>query len=137
MLLLAQVQDTDCIVSLRPLVLGRRPGAYVTGARAVLQRVLYRWLCPAVPWRDYDPTWGCGLLSLLGATLSPRQLLGLRQQLEGQAKLGDFVADAKAPLSLVDTALSVVGSIKLVDGRSYPLEVLLSAAGPALDALGA
>ena len=132
---LTSVQQTDCVLSQRPLVLGRQPGKYVYGARAVLQAILYRWYLPAgvLP---YDPTFGEGLCLLLGATLSPRQILGLRGRLEAAARAEDFVASASVPVELVGTSLAVPGAIKLVDGSIQPLELTLSSAGAALDALG-
>jgi hypothetical protein len=138
-LALADVKDTDCLYSRRPLVLRRMPGKYVTGPAAVLRRVLYAWLLPSTGPQAlvYDPSFGVGLALLEGSTLGDGQLLGLRRALENAAEAEDFVLSASVPLALVDNELQVPATIKLVDGRTYALEVLLSSAGPALRALGA
>jgi hypothetical protein len=112
------------------------PGRYVTGVQAVLRRVLYGWLLPPV--LTYDPTYGAGLLLYDGATLGPSQILGLRRQLESLAIAEDYVRVARV-LPAMDNrrnALVVPAEIGLVDGRAYPLEVTIDAAGAALDAMG-
>lgn len=140
-LTLAQVTDTDCLRSGRPLVLGRMPGKYVTGAAVILRRILYRWALPKGVLAQYiDPAalvWGESLSLVEGATLSDRQLLGLRRRLEVAAEEEDFVQSASAPLDFTAGVLTVPGAILLADGLTYPLEVSISSAGAALDALGA
>lgn len=134
-LALADVKDTDCLRSQRPLILGRMPGKYVTGAAAILRRVLYAWAIPPV--LLYDATFGEGLLLYEGITLGPGQILGLRRRLETAAEAEDFVLSAQVPVALEGNALSIPGTIRLVDGRAYPLEVSISQAGAALRAIGA
>lgn len=134
-LALSLVTDTDCVASMRPLVLRRMPGRYVTGPQAILRRVLYRWLIVAGQ-LVYDNSFGEGLLQVEGATLGPGQLLGLRRRLEVAAGAEDYVTSTSVPVVLVGTELRVPGVIKLVDGKSYPLEVSISSAGAALRALG-
>lgn len=140
-LALAQVTDTDCLRSGRPLVLGRMPGRYVTGAQAILRRILYAWLLPKGVLRQYVADeglpFGEGLALLEGATLSPRQILGLRRRLEVSAGEEDFVAAARVPLTFEAGVLAVPGEIQLVNGLTYPLEVSLSSVGAALDTIGA
>ncbi len=132
---LAQVVDTDCVVSQSPLVIGRRPGVYVRGAQAILRRILYAWCVPAgsVP---YDLNFGCGLLGYDGTTLSPGQVLGLRRRLETAAVAEDYVLSAQALVTFANNILTVRGNVVLVDGRAYPLEVSIGNAAAALDALG-
>lgn len=132
---LASVQDTDCLRSMTPLVLGRMPGKYVFGPDAILRRVLYAWLLPANG-LVYDSTFGESILTIEGATLSPKQIRGLRGRLEAAARAEDYVSAASCPVALVSGELQLPGAITLVDGRTYALELLLSSAGAALDALG-
>lgn len=132
---LADVKDTDCLRSQSPLVLGRMPGRYVTGAAAILRRVLYAWALPQV--LVYDETFGEGLLLYEGITLGPGQILGLRRSLERAAEAEDFVLAAQVPVALDGNTLSIPGTIRLVDGRAYPLEVSIFQAGAALRAIGA
>lgn len=138
---LAQVTDTDCLRSGRPLVLGRMPGVYVTGAGAILRRILYRWALPKGILRQYiDPdalTFGEGLGILEGATFSPRQLLGLESALRRGAGLEDFVSSVSVALDFTAGVLTVPARITLTTGGTFPLEVSLSQVGAALDAIGA
>lgn len=140
-LTLAQVTDTDCLRSGRPLVLGRMPGKYVTGPAAILRRLLYRWLLPKGVLSQYiDParvTFGESLSLIEGVTLGDRQLLALRRRLEVSAGEEDFVVSAAVPLTFELGLLTVPGTIVLADGGTYPLEVSVSQAGAALDAIGA
>jgi len=131
---LASVCDTDCLFSRSPLVLKRMPGQYVYGVQAVLRRVLYGWLLPPV--LVYDRDFGEALVNYEGMTLSDVQILGLKGRLEASARAEDYVLAASVAVALVGTSLSVAGRIALVDGRAYPLEVGISNAGAALDALG-
>jgi len=132
---LASVQDTDCIVSMNPLVLGRQPGKYRTGSDAILARCLYAALLPQGI-LAYDTSFGESVLMLQGATLSQRQLRGLQGTIEAAWKGEDYVQAAACSVTLVSGLLTISGTITLVDGNTYPLELLLSAAGAALDALG-
>lgn len=132
---LAQVQDTDCIQSFSPLVLCRRPGVYRYGAQAILARCLYSALIPRAS-LGYDTTFGQGVLLLPGASLSQRQLTGLQGAIQGAWAREDYVQSATCTVTLTNGLLSIVGTITLVDGVTYPLELSLSSAGAALDALG-
>jgi hypothetical protein len=135
-LTLAQVQDTDCILSFSPLVFGRRPGIYRVGAQAILARCLYAAMIPRGG-IVYDPTFGCGILLLQGAALDGRALTGLSNAVTNAWAAEDFVSSASCVFTLVTGVLANKGArILLSNGGSYPLEVSLSSAGPALDALG-
>ena len=132
---LAQVQDTDCILSQSPLVLRRRPGIYRYGAQAILARCLYVALLPRGILL-YDRNAGCGVSMLQGATLSQRQLRGLQGLIEGSWAAEDYVQSASCPVDLTSGTLALAGAVTLVDGLTYSLELSLSSAGAALDALG-
>jgi hypothetical protein len=133
---LAEVRDIDCVVSQAPLRFDLT-AREVTGAAAVLRRILYRW-CSRKGSVRHAPGLGLvtPLLDLDGATLSPPQLDGLRAALIREALDEDFVERADVTLSLLAGALLVSAAIALVDGRTYPLEVLASAASAALLAIG-
>ena len=135
---LALVRDLDCIASFAPLAFDLS-AREVTGAAAVLRRVLTRW-CTRKGALRHAPGVGIDtpLLDLDGCTFDAVELDGLRAALEREAEDEDFVAAARVPLSIrIDGALVVPGAITLVDGRTYPLEVLASSAQLALLALGA
>ena len=122
--LLANVVDMDCVRSTNPLAFGLT-SAFVTGARAILQRILARW-CQLLGFVPHAPDLGLTtpLLDIAGATFSRADLAGLRGQLTKQARAEDFVTDAAVALSLTDAGLlSVVAIITLMDGGNYPLEV--------------
>lgn len=118
---LSAVRDLDSVVSFSPLALDLT-SREVTGASAVLRRVLYVWL----PYLD----------GVDGATLAPEDVDGLRQALERVAGDEDFVLSIAVRVSLVDNTLTILGKVTLVDGRTYPLEVAASAAGLAIQSLG-
>lgn len=134
---LAAVRDLDCVKSFAPLVFDLS-ATEITGASAVLRRVLYRWCTPKGSLRyalDVGPV--RALLDLDGATFSPSQLEGLRTSLYREAMEEDFVDSVSVALSLNDAGLlTVAAKVRLVDGRDYPLEVSASASGAALLALG-
>lgn len=132
---LANVCDTDCLRSMSPLVLGRMPGKYAFGADAILRRCLYAALLPTGV-LVYDGVFGEGILTIEGATLSAKQIRGLQGRLEAAWRAEDYVLAASCPVALVSGTLSLPGAVKLVDGRTYPLEMTLSSAGASLDALG-
>lgn len=122
--LLADVFDTDCVVSTNPLVFDDTC-AFVKGARAILQRILWRW-CQLLGFVSYAPDLGIAtpLLDIDGATFSREDLSGLKGQLTKQAMAEDFVTDAVVILTLSDAGrLSVSAIITLTDGGQYPLEV--------------
>lgn len=134
---LSDVRDLDCVVSYSPLVFDMT-AREVTGPAAVLRRILYRWCSLRGAVRH---ALGLGLdtplTDLEAATLSDEDLDAYRAALEREAMDEDFVLDAAVPLSLVAGRLLVIGQITLVDGRTYPLEVLASGASAALVAIGA
>jgi hypothetical protein len=134
---LAEVRDVDCIASSSPLVFDLS-AKEVTGAAAVLRRILYRWCSRRGAIRHAA---GIGLETPLtdldAATLSDDDLAGLRTALEREAKDEDFVVDAAVTLALLAGRLFVASKITLTDGQTYPLEVLASAASAALLAIGA
>lgn len=121
---LADVLDMNCIVSTNPLTFDLT-AAFVSGARAILQRIVWRW-CQLLGFVTYAPELGIPtpLLDIDGATFSRQDLAGLRAQLTKQAKAEDFVTQA-AVLVAVDDAglLTITAVITLTDGGNYPLEV--------------
>lgn len=136
-LALADVRDLDCVLAWAPLQLGLS-AREVSGAPAVLRRVLYRWCTTRglLPW-DVSVGLGTALQDMPGVVLSPADLLGLRQALRREAMQEDFVYDAQVTVTLdVAGALRIRAAITLVDGKTYPLEVSVSEAGAALVALG-
>jgi hypothetical protein len=133
---LASVQDTDSILSFAPLVLGRRPGVYRYGAQAVLARCLYAAMLPRGSLL-YDPAFGCGVMLLPGASLAPQQVSSLEGEILKAWLAEDYVqSSTTCTVSFAAGLLTITGAIALVDGNTYPLELLLSSAGAALDALG-
>lgn len=133
MSLIANVRERDCLVSLNPLRFGRTRGVFVTGRRAILQRILYRW-CSYRGSRRHAPNLGIltPLLDLPGTTFTPTDLMGLQAQLEREARAEDFVASASVPLTLSDAGLlRVPGAITLIDDTGsviLPLEMGIAAA---------
>lgn len=133
---LADVRDIDCVASLAPLMFDLS-AREVTGVAAVLRRILYRW-CSRRGAIRHAPGIGMEtpLTDLEAAALSDQDLEGYRAALEREAMEEDFVSDAQVALTLVGGRLFVSGRITLVDGRTYPLEVLASEANAALLAIG-
>lgn len=122
--LLKDVLDMDIIVSTNPLEFDLT-AAFVTGPRAILQRILRRW-CQLLGFVSYAPDLGIPtpLLDIEGATFSRQDLAGLRAQLTKQAKAEDFVTQAVVTVAVDDAGLlSVSGVITMTDGGNYPLEV--------------
>lgn len=121
---LQDVLDMDCIVSTNPLTFDLT-AAFVGGARAILQRIVWRW-CQLLGFVTYAPELGIPtpLLDIDGATFSRQDLAGLRAQLTKQAKAEDFVTQAVVLVS-VDAAglLTVNAVITLTDAGNYSLEV--------------
>jgi hypothetical protein len=134
---LAAVRDPDCIASFVPLRFDYS-NRTVTGPDAVLRRVLYRWCSLRGTVRHAEDL---GLITPLfdieGATFSLAGLDGLKAALVREALAVDFVIGAGVTLTLTGSGKLVVSAaITLVDGRTYPLEVVASAASAALLALG-
>lgn len=122
--LLKDVLDMDTIVSTDPLTFDLTC-AFVTGARAILQRILWRW-CQLLGFVSYAPDLGIPtpLLDIEGATFSRQDLAGLRAQLTKQAKAEDFVTQAAVLVSVDEQGLlTVTAIITMTDGGNYPLEV--------------
>lgn len=122
--LLAAVVDMDCVKTTNPLAFGLT-SAFVTGPRAILQRILWRW-CQPLGFVPYDEGLGIPtpLLDIDGATFSRTDLAGLRAQLTKQAKEEAFVTNAVVSVRLSDAGdLTVSAAITLTDGGTYPLEV--------------
>lgn len=137
-LALDQVRDLDCVLTTSPLALGLSSRT-VTGAAAVLRRILYRWCTPrgALSW-----ALGVGVAqpvhALRGVVLSDRDRLGLSQALRREAVDEDYVSSCSVTATQSATgALSIRASVTLVDGITYPLEVTVSEAAAALAAIGA
>lgn len=130
-LALAQVRDLDCLVSLAPLRLDMpSPNRYATGIAAILRRVLYSWC------RDAS----INLPALEGTRWEPRSLMRYRNELEGLARAVEFVRAASVPMTLAgreQNTLIISGSIALIDGLTYPLEVSAADAPTAILAIGA
>ncbi len=137
MISLDAVKDLDCVSSFSPLTFDLS-AREVTGADAVLRRILYRWCT-----RRGTLAWGTGVgvnrpvHDLGGTVFSSRDLLGLQQALAREARDEDFVISATVAASVDDDGvLSIAGAITLVDGLTYSLEVSVSEAAAALEALG-
>lgn len=134
---LADVRDLDCVKSFSPLVLDMS-AREVTGADAVLRRILYRW-CSAKGSIRHAPGVGLDvpLTDLDAATWSTTELDGYNAALVREAMDEDFVNTAVVTLALdAFGVFTVRGSITLVDGKTYQLEVAASAAGAALKTIG-
>lgn len=126
-LALADVCDIDCVVSWSPLVLDMpATDRYARGGDAILRRILYQWVRVG------------GLLELPGRTLDRGELALLRSKFAGLAEAEDYVSSAVVVLTLDETTtvMAIAGAIKLVDGRTYPLEVSTADADAAITALG-
>jgi hypothetical protein len=141
MTLIANVRERDCLVSLNPLKFGRTRQVYVTGRRAILQRILYRW-CTYRGSRRHAPDLGIltPLIDIGGYTFAPADLVGLRSQLEKQARAENFVSGASVPLSFSEAGVLLVqGSIDLIDDTgkvNLPLEMGISSARAELLKIG-
>jgi hypothetical protein len=134
---LADVRDLDSVKSFSPLVLGMS-AREVSGAAAVLRRILYRW-CSRKGSLRHAPSVGLDapLTDLDAATWSTDERDGYGEALVREAKDEDFVDDATVTLRLDDAGtLTVRGSIRLIDGKTYALEVDAGAAGAALKTIG-
>lgn len=133
-LALADIRDPDCIASLSPLTFDST-GSYVTGAKAIVRRVIYRLFSPRGS-LVYAPGSGIDIRDLENASLSTAQIDGWRSAIVREARAVDFVLDAAAGLKLIGRRWIVVVSMVLVDGATYTLEVGISDAGAALASLG-
>lgn len=134
---LADVRDLDCVVSFDPLVFDLTANE-VTGAAAILRRILYRWITKrgTLP---FDASVGIftPITSLEATTWGPTDLAGYGASLEREAKEVDFVNDAVVAVSpTAGGKLSISGAITLVDGMTYPLEVTSDGAAFALNSIG-
>jgi len=126
-LALADVCDLDCVTSWSPLVLDLpATERYARGGDAILRRILYQWVRVG------------GLLELPGRTLDRGELALLRSQFASLAEAEDYVSSAVVSLALDETStvMEVAAAVKLIDGRTYPLEVATADAAAALTALG-
>lgn len=134
---LANVRDLDCVKSFSPLVLGLS-SREVTGAAAVLRRILYRW-CLRRGSLFYATDIGVvrPLLELEGVTFDADDVEAYAASLRREASEEDFVLNAAVTCSLSGAGIAgVAGAILLVDGKTYPLEVDVSGAQAALLAIG-
>lgn len=135
---LADVRDLDSVKSFSPLVLGMS-AREVRGPAAVLRRILYRW-CTRKGALRYAPSVGLDvpILDLDAATWSTDELDGYATALVREAKDEDFVSsDTSVTLRLGEGGVLIMrGAIKLVDGKTYALEVAAGAAGAALKSIG-
>ncbi len=114
---LAQLRDLDALKSSRPLHLGLT-GRFVSGAPAALRRVLYQWH-------------RLGLLELEGVTLDPVGRTARARQLERVAEdVQPWVTSCSVKLTqdVASGALTIASGVRLVDGRTHPLEVVASLA---------
>lgn len=137
-LALDQVRDVDCVLSFQPLRLGLSART-VDSAAAVLRRILYRWCTPRgfLPW-DLGVGLATPVQGLVGAVLSPVDVLGLRQALRREAMAENFVYDADVSVTLATGGgLTIRAAVTLVDGIAYPLEVDITGAAAALSKIGA
>ncbi len=119
-----QVRDLDAVRTLRPLVFGLT-GRFVQGVPAILRRVLYQWH-------------RAGLLELEGQTLGPVDRAALARTLERLAEEVGFVGNCSEQLrqDAASGDLTNAAAVQLEDGRTYPLEVVASAARPVLLQIG-
>ena len=110
---LAQVCDLDCVTTAKPLVLDLAPTErYVTGQRAVTQRIVVGWVTDA------------DLLDLEGRSWAPIDLAIYQTLLAGIAEDEDYVRSADVTVSVVDGGtLTISCSIVFIDGSTYLLEV--------------
>jgi hypothetical protein len=134
---LEDVRDKDCIESFDPVTFDDS-ARIVTGAAAILRRILYRWCIPA-GFLDYDRGLGVivPLTELEGYTLSPQDLAGYIVALEREAAAVDFVRRVNVTGNLAGGSLRIRARVVLVDGLTYPLEVNAAGAATALVAIGA
>jgi hypothetical protein len=121
-----QVRDLDAVKTLRPLAFGLT-GRFISGVPAILRRVLYQWH-------------RAGLLELEGQSFSPIDRAALANRLEREGGDVDFVGPGNCSVRLrQDPAsgdLTITATVRLEDGRTYPLEVVASAARGAILQLG-
>ena len=134
---LADVKDIDCVATFVPLTFDSS-GREVSGALAVLRRVLYRW-CTRRGTNKWAPDVGLEvpLLELEAATLAPDDVVFYQGSLEREAEDEDFVVSATAVLALDSSGRATISAgITLVDGNTYSLAVAVSGADAALLTLG-
>ncbi len=114
----------DAVVTLRPLVFGLT-GRFVAGVPAILRRVLYQWH-------------RAGLLELEGQTFAPADRAALGRSLERIAEEVGFVGSCSVRLRQDPATgdLTITATVRLDDGRTYPLEVVASSARAAVLQLG-
>src|SRR5262245_16507560 len=134
-LALSEVRDTDCIVfGEGGAVTFDDTARYVTGAAAVVRRVIY-----AIFNRrgrvTHDRGRGVDVRDLINAKLTERDIALWEQAIVREARATDFVQDAYASLARVGSAWRVSLALVLVDGGVYPLEVTIAEAGLAISNL--
>lgn len=135
-LALADVEDLDLVTAWSPLAFdltARR----VRGPAAILRRILYRWCIPA-GFLDFDRSVGLvvPLLDLEGYTFTPGDLAAKALAFQREAEEVDYVLRAPVTVTLTNGRLDITARVTLVDGKTYPLEVLASQVSAALLALG-
>lgn len=127
---LDQVRDIDCIASFNPLSFDMS-GRYVTGAPAVLRRIVYAWFSPRGSLR-WALDRGAGIGGLENNDLDARRMIGWQATIEGEARKVDFVHGCRTRLAFRDRTLSITSAIDLADDEQYPLEITIDQAGAAI-----
>ncbi len=124
---LAEICDLDCVLSWNPLVLGTpETERYARGGDAIVRRVLGSWARNG------------GLFELSGRSFEDDQLDVVRARLARLAEDESYVDAATVTLELdeLTNRLTITAEIRLIDGRTYALEVTTAEAGAAITALG-
>lgn len=100
-------------------------GHRIAGARVVLEWVARSWLTPrgALPHAAGE---GDDLRVLENSTLDAQDLQRWRSRLAGRAKSVDYVLACAVVITREGRAIVIQGSVRLVDGRTYPLEVRIA-----------
>lgn len=135
---LADVRDPDCVARWSPLRFDMG-SSEVSGAAAVLRRILYRWCSPDGSIR-HAPDLGLArpINRLAGSTFSTAQLEELAEALRREAVDEDFVDDCDVTITEESGGrLRISASLLLVDGKTYLLAVSAAGADSALLAIGA
>lgn len=97
----------------------------IRGARVVLEWIVRAWFTARGSLR-WAPSKGVDLRARDNATFDMTELEQLRTALEAEALRVEYVNAIGVTVTRLDRALRIEADVQLVDGRAYPLAVMLA-----------
>jgi hypothetical protein len=101
----------------------------IRGARVAVEWVARAWLTPrgSLPWA---PDRGINILDLENSTHDTTSLARWQAALVAEAEAVEFVQSCDVAITLADRRITILGTLILVDGRTYRLAVTLAEGAP-------